>query len=111
MQTVRLVIAIVTLVALQSCARSSSAPGTREVRIALSRDAITWLPVRLAQKLGYCAQEGLTVALSDVPGLSKGAEALLGGSVDVAAASLIMTLQLAVEGRSVRTFLTMSNVP
>jgi NitT/TauT family transport system substrate-binding protein len=111
MHTVRRLIAIVTLVALQSCARSTLAPGTREVRIALSRDAITWLPVRLAQKLGYCQQEGLALILSDVAGLSKGAEALVGGSVDVAAASLIMTIQLAVEGRSVRTFLTMSNVP
>jgi NitT/TauT family transport system substrate-binding protein len=96
---------------LPGCNRSSSGPALQTVRLALSRDAITWLPVLLAQKLGYYPQEGLSLALSDVGGLSKSMEALLGGSVDVAGASPILVLQLALEGRPVQSFLTLYTGP
>lgn len=79
--------------------------------MALSRDAITWLPVHLAQKLGYYQQEGFSLAVSDVAGLSKSMEALLGGSVDVAGATPILVLQVALEGRPVQSFLTLYSVP
>jgi hypothetical protein len=56
-------------------------------RIAPSRDAITWLPIHFARTLGYYQQEGLAPTVH-VVGLSKGMEALLGGSVDAAGASI-----------------------
>ena len=60
------------------CTPRGADPAVREVRIALSRDGITWLPIYIAQSLGYYREEGLTISISDVAGLSKGMQALLG---------------------------------
>jgi NitT/TauT family transport system substrate-binding protein len=105
------VVLLVAASALPGCQGAGTGPPVREVRIALSRDAITWLPVLLAQSRGYYKEEGLSLAVSDVAGLSKGMEALLGGSVDVAGASPMLVIQVAVEGRSVQSFLTLYSAP
>ena len=94
-----------------ACSGRSTGPALRTVRIALSTDAITWLPIHLARTLGYYGDEGLSVAISDVPGLSKAVEALLGGSVDVAGATALLVIQVAAEGRPVQSFLTLYSVP
>ena len=86
-------------------------PAVREVRIALSRDSIAWLPIYLAQSLGYYRDEGLAISISDVAGLSKGMQALLGGSVDVAGRRRHLVVQVAAEGRPVRTFLSFYTRP
>lgn len=103
----------VTLVAggLTGCTGTNRGPALREVRIALSTDAITWLPVHLARTLGYYEQEGVSLVVSDVSGLSKGMEALIGGSADVAGATNMLVMQVALEGRAVQSFLTLYSVP
>jgi NitT/TauT family transport system substrate-binding protein len=95
---------------LLGCARQSG-PAVRTVRIALSRDGITWLPLHLAEALGYYRDEGVALTVSDVAGLSKGMEALLGGSADVAGSTTMLVVQLAAEGRTVRSFLTFYTSP
>jgi NitT/TauT family transport system substrate-binding protein len=85
-------------------------PALPEVRVALPLDAITWHPVRLAQTR-YASEEGIAITISDVAGLSKGMEALLGGSVDVSPGGLPQAIQVAAEGREVRCFLVMSLRP
>lgn len=104
-----IIVAIATW--LQGCSTSAPGAAPREIRIALTRDAITWLPVHLAQSLGYIEQEGLMLAVSDVAGMSRGAEALLGGSVEVAGGNLLMALQLNAEGRAVQSFVMFSERP
>jgi NitT/TauT family transport system substrate-binding protein len=93
-----------------ACRRDSHVP-SRMVRIVLTADPITWLPIRIAQTLGYYRDEGLEVSLSDAAGLSKGMEALLGGSADVTAGGTTQAIQIAAEGREVTCFLILSNRP
>jgi NitT/TauT family transport system substrate-binding protein len=102
----------VSLIALASlgCSHGNSVPALPEVRVALPLDAITWHPVRLAQTR-YASEEGIAITISDVAGLSKGMEALLGGSVDVAPGGLTQAIQVAAEGRYVRCFLVMYSRP
>ena len=67
--TTRLVVLCAVMAAsLAGCTSRSSGPPVKTVRIALPRDAITWLPVHLAQSLGYYREEGLALAFSDVAG-------------------------------------------
>jgi sulfonate transport system substrate-binding protein len=91
--------------AFADCARPS---GPIEIRIAVPRDGINWLPVVIAQAHGYDREEGLSLRVSDVAGMSKGIEALVGGSVDVTAGTLSQAIQVAVEGAEVRCFMTLS---
>jgi NitT/TauT family transport system substrate-binding protein len=59
----------------------------------------------LAGQLGYYEQEGIQVSFANLAGSSKALEAVLGGSVDVAAAGSEHSIQLAAEGQSVKSFL------
>jgi NitT/TauT family transport system substrate-binding protein len=86
---------------LLACSRNPQ----QEIRLAVPRDAITFLPVHLAGTLGYYEQNGLHVSLSEVGGLARGMEALLGGSVDVSTGSAEQVIQIAAEGRRVQSFL------
>ena len=79
--------------------------------MALSADAIALLPIHLAQKLGFYQQKNLSLVVSDVAGLSKGMERLLGGSADVAGATNMLAIQVAIEVRSVQRFWTLYSVP
>jgi NitT/TauT family transport system substrate-binding protein len=107
----RLVVFTVVAARLVACGGAAPPPGLRPVRIAIHRDPIAFLPVRVAQTLGYYAQEGLAVDVSDVSGGTKAMEALLGGSVDVAAGSMSDVVQVAAEGRKVRGFLVLYSRP
>lgn len=101
--------AIAGLTALTAC--QARTPGLTDVRIALSRDGITWLPVHLAHALGYDHEEGLEFVLSEVAGMSKGVEALMGGSVEVTAGALAQTIQAASEGAAMRCFMNLYTRP
>jgi NitT/TauT family transport system substrate-binding protein len=106
----RKLISLLLVVCLAGCQRSKSVEA-REIRVALTRDGITWLPVRLANTLGYFGERNLKVSTSDVSGLSKAMEALLGGSVEIAAAGLDQVFQVAAEGRNVRSFVVLYTRP
>src|SRR6188474_1579945 len=90
-----------------ACGGPYAAPNLRPVRIAIHRDPIAFLPVSVAQTLGYYSQEGLAANVSDVSGGTKAMEALIGGSVDVAAGSMSDVVQVAAEGRKLRGFLVL----
>lgn len=107
----RNLVLILLATCLTGCNHGTTPESAHEVRVALPRDGITWLPIRLAKTLGYFADQKLNVTISDVVGLSKGMEALLGGSVDVAAGGLTQTIRVAAEGRTVRTFVLLYTRP
>jgi NitT/TauT family transport system substrate-binding protein len=56
------------------------------------RNAVTYLPLTLADRLGYFKDEGLSVTLNDFSGGSKSIEALVGNSADVAVGAFEQTL-------------------
>ena len=92
------------------CGRSNSAPTARQVRVAVSRDAVTYLPVHLAHTLGYYKEEGVDVTVAELSGLSKSMEAVLGGSADVTGGNT-SPVQMAFEGRALQGFVMLYTVP
>jgi len=93
-----------TMGALVGCTLSGAPPSEPQVRVAVSSDAITLLPVHLAQTLGFYRQEGLAVTLSEIKSSSKTLEALQDGSAHVALGTTV-PIQMAAEGRSIQGFL------
>ena len=106
----RILVSVILAVCLSACGRSTP-EGAREVRVALSRDGITWVPIHLAETLGYFSEQNLKISISNTAGLSKSMQALVGGSVDVVGGSLLQTLPLAAEGQNVRSFLLLYTRP
>jgi NitT/TauT family transport system substrate-binding protein len=82
-----------------------------KVRIAIHRDPIVFLPLRVAETRGFYKRERIDAELSEVSGGSKAMEALLGGSVDVAVGSVSDVILLASQGHPVRCFYVLYSRP
>src|SRR4051812_29631778 len=96
---------------LVACHGSQPQGSLQEIRLAIHQDFVASLPLRVAQRLGYFKAAGLAVDMSEVAGGTKALQALLGGSVNVATASMTDAVQLALEGRNVRGFLLLYTRP
>jgi NitT/TauT family transport system substrate-binding protein len=102
---------VLVLLSLYGCSRHEAGPERQRVRIAVPSPSLTYLPIYLARELGYYEEEGLDVTTEDVPGGAKALQAMLGGSVDVAASFFEYAIQLNAEGRRVQSFLTLLDRP
>jgi NitT/TauT family transport system substrate-binding protein len=99
---------VVCLLLLAGCS-GRKAP---EVRIAVGGQAqLIYLPVTLAEELGYYKDAGLNVTLLDFPGGAKALEALMGGSADVVCGFYDHTIQMAAQGKDLRAFVAMLRYP
>jgi NitT/TauT family transport system substrate-binding protein len=101
----------VLIATLTGCQHKTTEPQVLQVRVALPIDAINWHAIRLAQSQGFAAAEGIAIDITEAAGMSKGMEALLGGSVDITAGQLVQAIQIAAEGRDVRCFLSLHSRP
>jgi NitT/TauT family transport system substrate-binding protein len=95
------------LLLLAGCSRRPA-----EIRIAIGGQAqLIYLPVTLAQELGFYKAAGLNVTLLDFPGGAKALEALMGGSTDVVCGFYDHTIQLAAQGKDLQAFVAMLRYP
>jgi len=82
------------------------------VRLAVADPSgVSHLPVVLANRLGYFADEGLDVNMVDFQAGSKVLTALLAGDVDVASGFYGDTIVMAAKGKFLRSFVTTINSP
>jgi ABC-type nitrate/sulfonate/bicarbonate transport system substrate-binding protein len=72
----RLLLAWTAAAALVGCTLSAAPRPAAPVRVAVSSDAITLLPVQLAQTLGFYRQQGLVVTFTEIQSASKSLDAL-----------------------------------
>ena len=83
-----------------------------EIKIAIGGQAqLIYLPVTLAQELGFYKEAGLNVTLLDFPGGAKALEALMGGSTDVVCGFYDHTIQMAAQGKELQAFVAMLRYP
>jgi NitT/TauT family transport system substrate-binding protein len=83
-----------------------------EIKIAIGGQAqLIYLPVTLAQELGFYKEAGLNVTLLDFPGGAKALEALMGGSTDVVCGFYDHTIQMAAQGKELQAFIAMLRYP
>lgn len=109
----RLTLLLVSLSwALAGCGKPTAIQSGPKVVIAIGGQAqLVYLPTTLAAQLGYYRDEGLEVELLDFAGGSKALEALFGGSADVVSGFFDHTVQMAAEGKQLRSFVAMLRYP
>ncbi len=107
----RLAIAVGALATLSAAAAAATLEKPR-VHIAVGGKAgLYYLPLTIAERLGYFKDEGLDVEISDFAGGSKALEALVGGSVDVVSGAYEHTISMAAKGQHIRAFALMGRSP
>jgi NitT/TauT family transport system substrate-binding protein len=70
-----------------------------------------YLPLTLAEQLGYFKDEGLDVTISDFQGGSKSLQALVGGSADVVTGAYDHTIQMQAKGQPIVAVIDLGRFP
>src|SRR2546430_13598088 len=63
-----------------------------------------YLPLTLADRLGYFKDEGLAVEIADFPGGAKALQAMVGGSADIVSGAFEHVVDMHAKGVSVQEF-------
>src|SRR5438445_7769653 len=108
-----LMIAMVVGALLGTLAASGSAQ-VESPRITLAvggQPLYIYLPLTLAQQLGYFKEAGVDVEIVDVAGGAKALEALLGGSASVVCGFIDHTIEMQAQGKSMRMFVLYDRYP
>ena len=80
----RSVFALLLMVLAPEIVRAQSALERKDVHIAVGgKAALYYLPLTVAEQLGYFKEEGLEVKISDFAGGAQSLRAVVGGSADV----------------------------
>ncbi|MFL5437751.1 MAG: ABC transporter substrate-binding protein [Myxococcales bacterium] len=99
----------VALLAVTCAAAASAAPAAKpeqsKVVIAVGgRTLFYYLPLTLADRLGYFKDEGLEVEIPDFPGGAKALQAMMGGSADVVSGAFEHVVNMHAKGIDVQEF-------
>ncbi len=87
-------------------------PEKPRIRLAVGgRASLYYLPLMLAEQLGYFRAEGLEVQLADHAGGALALQALLGGECDVVAGAYEHTLLQQAQGRALQSFVVLGRAP
>jgi NitT/TauT family transport system substrate-binding protein len=70
-----------------------------------------YLPLTLAQQLGYFKEGGVDVDIVDVAGGAKALEAILGGSASVVCGFIDHTIEMQAQGKSIKMFVLYDRYP
>jgi NitT/TauT family transport system substrate-binding protein len=97
--------------------------GALPLRLALASDAdkvsiavggknlLYYLPLTIAEQLGYFKAEGLEVTINDFAGGAQALRALVGGSVDVVSGAFEHTVNMQPKGQKLRAFVLQGRAP
>ena len=87
-------------------------PNKTQIKIAVAgKDLLYYLPLTMAEQLGYFKDEGLDVKILAFPESTKALLALVGGSVDVVSGAYEHTILMKVKGIKLESFVVQERTP
>ncbi|MCW5654696.1 ABC transporter substrate-binding protein [Hydrogenophaga sp.] len=97
-------------------AQGASAPAARvaaarQVIAAYDRASFCYLPLTIAERLGFFAQEGLDVDVREFADAQQATQAVLGGAAQVLSASYSSAISLQARGQSFQSFVLQGRAP
>ena len=75
------------------------------------KNLLYYLPLTIAESLGYFKAEGLDVTIVDFAGGSRALQAVIGGSADVVSGAFEHTLNMQAKGQKLRAFALQGRAP
>ena len=75
------------------------------------KNLLYYLPLTIAESLGYFKAEGLEVTIADFAGGSRALQAMIGGSADVVSGAFEHTINMQVKGQRLRAFALQGRAP
>src|SRR5438309_8646453 len=103
---------VATLAVCPVAAGAEGAPEKKDVHIAVGgKTSLYYLPLTIAEQLGYFKDEGLNVNISDFAGGSQALRAVVGGSADVVSGAYEHTLNMQPKGQYLQCFVQQGRAP
>jgi len=91
---------------------AAAAPERSRLTIAVGgKNLLYYLPLTIAEQLGYFRDEGLEVEIADFAGGSQALRAVVGGSADVVSGAFEHTLLMQAKGQRLRAFVLQGRAP
>ena len=91
---------------------SAQKPEKKEVQVAVGgKTSLYYLPLTIAEQLGYFKDEGLAVSIADFAGGSQALRAVVGGSADVVSGAYEHTLNMQPKGQYLQCFVQQGRAP
>ena len=107
----RFVAAVVALL-LPALAAHAQAPEKKDVKLGVGgAPSLYYLPLAIADRLGFFKEQGLTVEVADFKGGSQALQALVGGSADVVTGAYEHTLRMQAKAQDVRAVIELGRNP
>jgi NitT/TauT family transport system substrate-binding protein len=101
-------LAVPGIAALGTGAFAQLKPEKTKVVLAVGgKSALYYLPLTIAERLGYFKEAGIDVEINDFQGGAKSLQALMGGSADVVAGAYEHTMRMQLRGQSIVGFVLM----
>jgi NitT/TauT family transport system substrate-binding protein len=90
----------------------AQAPEKPQLTLAVGgKNLLYYLPLTIAEQLGYFKEQGLDVTIVDFAGGSQALRALVGGSADVVSGAFEHTVNMQPKGQRLRAFVLMGRAP
>jgi NitT/TauT family transport system substrate-binding protein len=106
------VLAFTCLAIAAGAGAQSPALEKKEVHIAVGgKAAFYYLPLTIAEQLGYFKDEGLVVKISDFPGGARALQAVVGGSADVVSGAYEHTISMQGKKQYFQAFVLQGRLP
>ncbi len=75
------------------------------------KEALVYLPLTVAERLGYLRETGIQIDIQNFAGGGQALRALVGGSADVVSGFYDHTIQMQAQGRDIRAFVMQQRYP
>jgi len=111
MQRRSFVVAGTALIAAPAFVRAQSIEKPKLTIAVGGKNLLYYLPLSIAESLGYFKTEGLDVTIADFAGGSRALQALIGGSADVVSGAFEHTINMQVKGQYLRAFALQGRAP
>src|SRR5215217_425030 len=87
-------------------------PEKKQLTLAVGgKTALYYLPLTIAERLGYFKEQGLDVSINDFRGGAQSLQALVGGSADVVTGAYEHTIRMQAKGQDVRALIELGRFP
>ena len=105
------VVAASSLIALPALVRAQALEKPKLTIAVGGKNLLYYLPLTIAESLGYFKAEGLDVTIADFAGGSQALRAVVGGSADIVSGAFEHTLNMQPKGQALRAFVLQGRAP
>ena len=112
MRRIGCVLLAVLLAAVPLWAQGAGRPERSKLVLAVGgKEALVYLPLTVAERLGYLRQTGIEIDIQNFAGGGQALRALIGGSAAVVSGFYDHTIQMQAQGRDIRCFVMQQRYP